>query len=1139
MKRSILWGCFFFSILGSLIFIQTGCDFFKNSPSGPSIVNSLADSSAVASVRFELVVPHKGDGTPLASIRGASNTSVTFRLVIARPGDTTRTKDVLVKSVAVGDDGSATVTFSNVPERPCVGQLSISNGNYQGYKDFHGALDLKEGENTIELAPAGSKLPQDILAHTAIVAFDSTELMQTANNALIQTINNSIIGIDATKDDVYTTSVNKAIEVLRPSTVTYFAISDDKKSLMGYANGVKNWENTTSDYFQSVDLWATNISDMYIKEIIRQNLGGVGYVAWKHNTLSPFAIGAITSSGSLQAFVKNPGVCEQILALSDGSVVIGGANDDKGCPVLFRWSGKENGSTWSNSGGAESGLIWYYYFTEQTFSGSGDRPTVKGLQFDGVDTLIVTVDNVEDNSVRTYRISLSSGSVLDQQTEKPNEFPSVVLQSPENGATFSVGDEIVFEAVASDTDGTIAKVEFYAGNSKVGEATSNPYNCSTTSLIAGTYSLSAIAIDNKGAKTRSTFSEIVVNSSSSGATTEIDLGDGIKMSFVPINAGSFTMGSPDTDSDALSYPGEHPQRVVTICQSLYMGKYEVTQAQYQKIMGSNPSDVTTDSNLPVENVIWYDAVFFCNKLSINQGLTPCYTDSDGNTTIDNGDTVSCNWSANGYRLPTEAEWEYCCRAGTTTKYSCGDTFDGAYGWYSANSSDAAHTVGTTLANPWGLHDMHGNVWEWCWDWFDYDYYSQGENSDPRGPSTGSYRVLRGVCCFYDAAYLRSSFRFSSLPTRNQDAAVGFRVLRLQNSNSVGLPASPSGLSATAGDKSVTLSWDSVSGANSYNIYYSTSSGVTATNGTKLSGKTSPFIHSGLTNGTTYYYAVATVNSVGESGISAEKSATSGTIEIDLGDEIKMNFVAINAGSFTMGSPNTDSDAAEYEKPQRAVTISQDFFMGECEVTQTQYLKIMGTNPSDFNYDSNLPVEQVSWYDTVSFCNKLSINQNLTPCYTNSLGNNTINSSDTVICDWSANGYRLPTEAEWEYCCRAGTTTIYCCGDTFDGAYGWYVRNSPNATRPVGTKLANPWRLHDMHGNVWEWCWDWYGSLYYSQNVNMVHVDPCGPPTGERRVVRGGYYYNNERGIRSGCRNSIEPAWSLATGIGFRVLRIKQ
>jgi len=122
MKRSIFWG-FFFSILGSLVFIQTGCDFFKNSPSGPSIVNSLANSSAAASVRFELVVPHKGDGTPLASIRGASKTSVTFRLVLARPGDTTRTKDILTKSVAVSDDGSATVTFNNIPERPCVGQL--------------------------------------------------------------------------------------------------------------------------------------------------------------------------------------------------------------------------------------------------------------------------------------------------------------------------------------------------------------------------------------------------------------------------------------------------------------------------------------------------------------------------------------------------------------------------------------------------------------------------------------------------------------------------------------------------------------------------------------------------------------------------------------------------------------------------------------------------------------------------------------------------------------------------------------------------------------------------------------------------------------------------------------------------------
>lgn len=586
-----------------------------------------------------------------------------------------------------------------------------------------------------------------------------------------------------------------------------------------------------------------------------------------------------------------------------------------------------------------------------------------------------------------------------------------------------------------------------------------------------------------------------------------------------------------------------------------MGKHEVTQEQYQKIMGSNPSyfqgsnSYTDSSKQPVEMVSWNDAVSFCNKLSINQGLTPCYTDSGGSTIIDSGDIVSCNWSANGYRLPTEAEWEYCCRAGTTTKYSWGDSTDDStvknYAWYEDNADDdywstphadkpGTQPAGTKTANPWGLDDMHGNVTEWCWDWCEWDYYSEGENSDPRGPDSGSYRAQRGSCWYDDASYLRSAYRTSLTPTftsRN----LGFRILRLQNSSSVSLPASPSSLFAIASDSSVTLTWDSVSGANFYNIYYSTSSGVTKNNGTKLSGKMSPFVHSGLTNGTAYHYVVTAVNSAGESEVSVEKSgipSSAGSNEIDLGDGVKMNFVAINAGSFTMG----DADGYSWERPTRMVSIGNSFYMGKHEVTQAQYQKIMGTNPSNFTTDDNLPVELVSWYDAVSFCNRLSTDQGLTPCYTDSSGSNIIDSGDTVNCNWSANGYRLPTEAEWEFCCRAGTTTDHSCGDTFDGAYGWYYENSFAATHIVGTKLPNPWGLYDMHGNVAEWCWDWFGEDYYSQGENS---DPRGPSGGLGRVFRGGGFGVGALALRSAYRiRTIEwvgYTWA-AQDTGFRVLR---
>ncbi len=167
--------------------------------------------------------------------------------------------------------------------------------------------------------------------------------------------------------------------------------------------------------------------------------------------------------------------------------------------------------------------------------------------------------------------------------------------------------------------------------------------------------------------------------------------------------------------------------------SFYIGKYEVTQKEWQAVMGNNPSYFKGDKR-PVEQITWYQAVEFCNKLSQKEGLTPAYTI--------NGTSVSCNWNADGYRLPTEAEWEFAARGG---KLSKGYTYSGSnnldeVGWYRSNSNDT-HEVGTKRANELGIYDMSGNVWEWCWDW--YGSYSSSAETNPRGASSGSYRVIRG------------------------------------------------------------------------------------------------------------------------------------------------------------------------------------------------------------------------------------------------------------------------------------------------------------------------------------------------------------------------------------------------------------
>jgi len=231
-----------------------------------------------------------------------------------------------------------------------------------------------------------------------------------------------------------------------------------------------------------------------------------------------------------------------------------------------------------------------------------------------------------------------------------------------------------------------------------------------------------------------------------------------------IQGGTFTMGSPvnepNRDSDEI-------QHQVTVS-SFYMGKYEVTQKEYKEVMGTNPSydHYKGGDNLPVEQVSWYDAIEYCNRRSQIAGLTQAYTR--------NGDTVTWNRDANGYRLPTEAEWEYACRAGTTTAYNTGAKISKNTGWYYKNSGGNTHPVGQNPANAWGLYDMHGNVSEWCWDW--KGDYSNGSQTDPMGASSGTGRVRRGGSWSDSAENLRSAYRRYYNPfVRRYN--LGFRLVR--------------------------------------------------------------------------------------------------------------------------------------------------------------------------------------------------------------------------------------------------------------------------------------------------------------------------------------------------------------------------
>jgi formylglycine-generating enzyme required for sulfatase activity len=238
-----------------------------------------------------------------------------------------------------------------------------------------------------------------------------------------------------------------------------------------------------------------------------------------------------------------------------------------------------------------------------------------------------------------------------------------------------------------------------------------------------------------------------------------------------INGGTFTMGSPISEhSRHYSFNADdEKQRQITIS-SFYMGRTEVTQREYQGIMGMNPSYFKGE-NLPVEYVRWFEAVDYCNRLSLAEGLTPAYMISGSG----NNREVKWDRSANGYRLPTEAEWEYACRSGTITAFNTGRNLNTRQANFDNHLRRTAE-VGSYPSNAWGLYDMHGNVSEWCWDLF--DDYNPADLTDPQGPSSALYnrRINRGGNWNIWDYLCRSAFRYANVPY-DRGSTLGFRIAR--------------------------------------------------------------------------------------------------------------------------------------------------------------------------------------------------------------------------------------------------------------------------------------------------------------------------------------------------------------------------
>jgi formylglycine-generating enzyme required for sulfatase activity len=231
--------------------------------------------------------------------------------------------------------------------------------------------------------------------------------------------------------------------------------------------------------------------------------------------------------------------------------------------------------------------------------------------------------------------------------------------------------------------------------------------------------------------------------------------------------------------------------------------------------------------------------------------------------------------------------------------------------------------------------------------------------------------------------------------------------------------------------------------------------------------------------------------------------------IRLRDNVTLKLIRLPAGDFLMGSFDTEAGHSDDEGPVRAVALSKPFYIGVTEITQEQFEAVCEENPSTFKGARN-PVEEISWEDAQVFCRELS--------------------------RLTGKKFRLPTEAEWEYACRSGTRTTYCNGDGAEDLkkVGWFCfdPNVVKAARPVAGLQPNAWGLYDMHGNVWEWCSDWYGEGTYAADESRR--DPQGPPGGTERVLRGGSWADEAEDCRAAYRDSQPPAYC-DDDIGFRIV----
>ncbi len=553
------------------------------------------------------------------------------------------------------------------------------------------------------------------------------------------------------------------------------------------------------------------------------------------------------------------------------------------------------------------------------------------------------------------------------------------------------------------------------------------------------YSQSVIVVSSRQSECNVTLTKYLDSAKSSVSQnyTETDLGINMKMVYVA--GGSFMMGATleqgwDVKAD------EIPVHQVNLS-GYYIGAFEVTQGQWKKVMGSNPSYFRKGDNYPVESVTRDEAQAFCRKLSRRTGKK--------------------------YILPTEAQWEYAARGGNKneeTKYSGSNNID-LVAWHEGNSGASTHPVGMKRPNVLGLYDMSGNVCEWCSDW--YGEYSEASQTNPMGPVGDCNQVMRGNGWRFDVEDCRVSSRSYATPGRYRD--VGFRVVCLPlepevvQTGSLKIVSTPSGASIWLDGRNT--------GKKTPEILEELSVGKHMVV-LKLSGhqESSKFVSVVSSCRSECNIALAKTSEP------VQSSTSQNYTEMALG--INMEMVYVEGGSFMMGEIPELRLRVEGYAP-RQMTLS-GYYIGAFEVTQGQWEKVMGNNPSYFKKGDNYPVENVSWDEASAFCHELSRR--------------------------TGKKYVLPTEAQWEYAARGGNKNegTKCSGSNDIDLVAWYGDNSGTSTHPVGMKRPNALGLYDMSGNVCEWCTDCSvrGGPWCLGMVNCVVLDRGSCARSERRYSSG-------------------------------------